>query len=46
MKENDIDTKLKNEAYIRGLEKTGVKVESLLENLKKKKDGTSEGITK
>jgi len=42
----DLDTKLKNEAYLRNLEDSGVKVDSLRESLKKKQNDTSEGISK
>lgn len=45
MKTDHTAKKLKNEAYLKQLEKEGVKVDSLREHLKKK-DDTTEGISK
>lgn len=42
---DDTAKKLKNESYLRGLEKEGVKVDALREHLKQKND-TSQGVSK
>jgi hypothetical protein len=41
-----IAQKMKNEAYIKGLEADGVNVDALMNDLKKKQDGNVTGISK